>query len=77
MNVAEAKTRVCPFIQDGRIHLSHRKDYADQIVTNITCVADQCMAWVWDVDYDSVVFLDEEGVQSTTSGSCGLVGCNK
>ena len=45
MNVAEAKTRVCPFIQDGRIHLSHRKDYADQIVTNITCVADQCMAW--------------------------------
>jgi hypothetical protein len=47
MTVKEAKTKVCPFIQDGRVLMHPSQIFeGEPISSNIYCITCDCMAWV-------------------------------
>ena len=50
MKVEEAKTKVCPFIQDGLILSLIRNDenfFHEGQPINCLCIAGECMAWAY------------------------------
>ena len=49
MKVSEAKTKICPFIQEASV-LNTENNYPEGVNANINCECGDCMAWVWEIE---------------------------
>ena len=69
MTTDEAKTKICPFMNEY-IRVGER-----EIAEVKNCICDECMAWEWETTYKHYDTLPPKPIgKSTTDGYCKRIG---
>ena len=82
MKVSEAKTKVCPFIQDAIFTSPEGTMGTFNVPQNITCICGDCMAWVYtktksDYPNKNIVVYNVEAKRNQAEMVCGELDDNE